>query len=195
MIHPQTEVRFIRPEIGYGVVAKAFIPRGTVTWVKDRLDREFAPQDLEAFDEAHREILDRYSYRNAQGHYVFCWDHTRFMNHSFRPACLLTAYGLEVAVRDIQAGEELTNDYGCFNIIESFAPEDEGDARREVRPDDLLRFSDMWDARISEALRDFPCVDQPLSRMVSPEIWGDLLAVARGEAELRSVRTMYCGPS
>lgn len=195
MIHPQTEVRFIRPEIGYGVVAKAFIPRGTVTWVKDRLDREFSPRDLEAFDEAHREILDRYSYRNAQGHYVFCWDHTRFMNHSFRPACLLTAYGLEVAVRDIQAGEELTNDYGCFNIIESFAPEDEGDARREVRPDDLLRFSELWDARIGEALRDFPRVDQPLSRMVSPAIWADLLAVARGEAELRSVRTMYCGPS
>lgn len=195
MIHPQTEVRFIRPEIGYGVIAKAFIPRGTVTWVKDRLDREFSPQELEAFDEAHREILDRYSYRNAQGHYVFCWDHTRFMNHSFRPACLLTAYGLEVAVRDIQAGEELTNDYGCFNIIESFAPEDEGDARREVRPDDLLRFSEMWDARISEALRDFPRVDQPLSRMVRPEIWADLLAAARGEAELRSVRTMYCGPS
>jgi len=35
MIHPDTEVRFINDEIGYGVVAKKLIPKGTITWVQD----------------------------------------------------------------------------------------------------------------------------------------------------------------
>lgn len=194
MIHPHTEVRFIGPEIGYGVVATAFIPRGTITWVKDQLDREFSPQDLERFDESHREILDRYSYRNSLGHYVFCWDHTRFMNHSFSPACLPAPYGLEIAVRDIAAGEEMTNDYGCFNIIEAFTPLDEGHERKEVRPDDLLRFSAAWDALIAEALRGFLEVNQPLARLVPPHTWSELRSVARGAALPRSVATLYYRP-
>ena len=107
MIHQETEVRFIDSEVGYGVFAKTFISRGTITWVKDQLDREFTAEDLKTFDTAHRELLDRYSYRNARGHYVFCWDHARFMNHSAQPTCLLTPYGLEIAIRDIAPGEEL----------------------------------------------------------------------------------------
>lgn len=35
MIHPDTELRFINPEIGYGVFATQFIPRGTITWVRE----------------------------------------------------------------------------------------------------------------------------------------------------------------
>ena len=41
MIHPKTELQFINKEIGYGVVATEFIPAGTITWVLDKLDREF----------------------------------------------------------------------------------------------------------------------------------------------------------
>lgn len=37
MIHPDTEVRFINPEKGYGLVATKFIPKGTITWVQDDL--------------------------------------------------------------------------------------------------------------------------------------------------------------
>lgn len=187
MIHPHTEVRYAGPEVGYGVFATAFIPRGTITWVRDRLDREFTPEELTGFDDAHREVLDRYSYRNARGHYVFCWDHTRYMNHSFAPNCLPTAYGLEIAVEDIEAGEELTNDYGCLNIIEAFTPVDEGHARKQVRPDDLLHFSAEWDARIAAALPALPSVDQPLRRLLPDDHWLTIEATARGEQPLKSV--------
>jgi uncharacterized protein len=58
MIHPNTELRFISPEVGYGVVAREFIPKGTITWVLDELDREFTPEQFNAFDPAYQEILD-----------------------------------------------------------------------------------------------------------------------------------------
>jgi hypothetical protein len=68
MIHPNTELRFISPEVGYGVVAREFIPKGTITWVLDELDREFTPEQFNAnlllIDAAvsagYREYADRY---------------------------------------------------------------------------------------------------------------------------------------
>jgi hypothetical protein len=62
MIHPNTELKFINNEIGYGVVAKEFIPAGTITWVLDKLDREFSPEEFNNMDEIYREILDFYSF-------------------------------------------------------------------------------------------------------------------------------------
>lgn len=36
MIHPAMELKHISEEIGYGVVATAFIPAGTITWAPCR---------------------------------------------------------------------------------------------------------------------------------------------------------------
>lgn len=186
MIHPNTEVRFIDEEVGYGVFAKVAIPRGTLTWVKDQLDREFSPEALLAFDVANREILDRYSYRNSKGHYVFCWDHTRFMNHSAEPNCLLTPYGFEIAVRDIAENEELTNDYGSLNIIEPFVPRPDGSARERILQDDLARHSADWDQQIAAAVVFSVSVEQPLLGLLAPATWEEIREVAEGKRALRS---------
>jgi magnesium transporter len=60
MIHPDTEIQFISEEIGYGVVAKKLIPRGTITWVLDALDRIWTPKEIQAVDsvELYREMLN-----------------------------------------------------------------------------------------------------------------------------------------
>ena len=42
MIHTDTELRFVSPEMGFGVFATKLIPRGTLTWVRDDLDRGVA---------------------------------------------------------------------------------------------------------------------------------------------------------
>jgi hypothetical protein len=47
MLHPHTELRFINEQIGYGVIATHFIPRGTVTWVRDDLDQTFSRAQVE----------------------------------------------------------------------------------------------------------------------------------------------------
>jgi len=190
MIHPDTEVRFINSTVGHGVVATRRIPRGTVTWVQDSLDRTFPPAEVETFPSMLREVLDKYCYRNRAGHYVFCWDHARFMNHSFDSNCLLTPYGVEIAVRDIPAGEELTNDYGCFNIIERFQPCAEDGGRDVVEPDDLERCHHLWDDKIRGAVKHLPEVIQPLKELVDPAVWQTLNAAATGEVTLDSVATM-----
>ena len=57
MIHPKTELQFINKEIGYGVVATEFIPAGTITWVLDKLDREFTPAELESLEPIYQSLL------------------------------------------------------------------------------------------------------------------------------------------
>lgn len=192
MIHPDTEVRFISLEIGRGVFATRPIPKGTVTWVFDPLDRVLPPAEVDCLPPMVRDILIHYSYRNRDGHFVFCWDHTKYVNHRFDANCLLTAYGLEVAVQDIAAGEEITNDYGCLNIIEPFEPHPEDTGRGIICPDDLGRCAPEWDARILEAIRRLPHTEQPLQPLVPTATWAELLAVAEGRISPRSVEELLC---
>ena len=171
MLHPDTEVRWISKEIGCGIVATRDIPKGTVTWAMDPLDRLFTPQQVEEISGVCRETLYKYSYRNRDGNYVFCWDNTRFMNHSFTPNCITTAYNFELAVRDIREGEELTNDYGSLNILEPFHACDEGSERKVVYPDDLTRHYKEWDKKLAGAFNRICLVEQPLRDMISTELW------------------------
>jgi hypothetical protein len=191
MIHPETELRFISPALGSGIFATGRIPAGTMIWVPDGFDRVYSPSDRAQLDEAHREVLDTYSYRNAAGDFVFCWDHTRFVNHSFFANCLPTPYGVEIAVKDIKPGEELTNDYGCLNLLESFTPLDEGHARKEVTPDDFLIMHAEWDRAIAAALKKFPAVHQPLRSFLRFGIEERLLSIAFGKCPSKSILKLY----
>ncbi len=101
MIHPDTEIRFINEEIGYGVVATKLIPKGTITWVLDKLDRVFEHAEYAAFDTVYKELLNKYCYRDHHGKNVLCWDSARYVNHSFNSSCVSTAYDFEIAIRDI----------------------------------------------------------------------------------------------
>jgi hypothetical protein len=113
------------------------------------------------------------------------------VNHSFHPNCLPTAYGVEIAVRDIRTGEELSNDYGCFNLIEPFTPKSEGTIRQEVRPDDLLIYYADWDLLIREALNFYPQVEQLLGKWMDRDLAETLHEVASGRIEMRSTRDLF----
>lgn len=116
MIHPSTELRFISQAIGSGVFATELIPRGTITWTKCAFDQVLAPTAVASLGPAYRAILDRYAYRDARGDYVLCWDLGRYMNHSCQAAVISPGFDVDVAVRDIRPGEELTCDYGMLNL-------------------------------------------------------------------------------
>lgn len=88
MLHPSTELRFVNDIIGHGVFATEMIPMGTITWVRDVMDREFMPDQLNALPLPLREKVLTYSYRNNKGNYLLCWDHTKFINHSFDANCM-----------------------------------------------------------------------------------------------------------
>ncbi len=191
MIIPCTKVVHISDSKGNGVVATARIPQGTVTWVFDDLDRAIPMDRLEHMSLPCREAILTYSYRNNKGHLIFCWDNERFINHSFRANCCLTPYKFEIAVRDIEPGEELTNDYGTFNIIAPFTVDAEGGDRSTVYPDDLLRCSSLWDGQLHAAFDRFLHVEQPLRPVFSPGAWKLAESVARGKTVMASIRECY----
>lgn len=194
MIHPHTEIRLINETIGYGVVATRFIPKGTITWALDKLDRIFTPRQISGMHKLYRDILDTYTYRNAKGNYVLCWDNARFVNHSSNSNCITTAYEFEVAVRDIHPGEELTDDYGYLNLEEPFdvVPE-EGTSRNTIYPDDLLRYYHVWDEKLLDALAHFNGVSQPLLHLLEPDLLTKVNSICAGQEKMDSILHCYSG--
>ncbi|WP_026450761.1 SET domain-containing protein [Aequorivita capsosiphonis] len=187
MMHPKTELKLINEEIGYGVVAKEFIPAGTITWALDELDREFTPAQYQEMKRLYRDILETYCYRNNKGNLVLCWDYGRYVNHSFKSNCLSTAYDFEIAIRDIQPGEELTDDYGYLNVSLPFRGINEGTRRKTVYPDDLLKQYKNWDKVL---VRNFPKITQvaqPLKSLLKTELWDEVVEIAAGRKEMDSI--------
>jgi hypothetical protein len=191
MIHPQTEIKFINELVGYGVVATDRIPAGTITWVLDELDREFSPAEVASLPPIYQEILETYTFRNNHGNFVLCWDNGRYVNHSFNSNCLTTAYDFEIAIRDIEVGEQLTDDYGYLNISEPFRGINEGTRRKIVYPDDLLKYSDVWDSKLRKVFGRIPKVPQALRPVVQNDIWQEITAVADGKKEMESISKNY----
>jgi SET domain-containing protein len=107
---------------GLGLFADQFIPAGTHTWrFEPQLDLEKTAEQISQFPENVQEWFKQYAYLDFHTHsYILCVDDARFMNHSecstVRPDYSLDRYGVDVAVRDIAIGEEITTDY---RLIES----------------------------------------------------------------------------
>ena len=116
MIHPDTEVRRCRGDFGYGIFATAPIPKGTITFAKDPLDIDISPAMYDLLSHSSRAHVEKYSYLEASGNRVLSWDTAKYVNHSCEANSLSTGWGFEIAIRHIKAGEELTDDYGLFNM-------------------------------------------------------------------------------
>jgi hypothetical protein len=190
MIHPDTEIRHIHDEIGWGVVATRLIPKGSITWARDELDRTLRPAAVEALGEHYRAIVDKYTFVDARGDYVLCWDNARFINHSCRATCMSPGFEFEIAVRDIAPGEELTDDYGSLNSHNAFVcrcgvPE----CRRTIEPTDLVVHADAWDRLLLEAFPKIADVPQPLWPFVREK--AQVERVLRGEIPMPSCRVNY----
>lgn len=191
MIHPKTELKYISNEIGYGVVATAFIPAGTITWALDKLDREFSPTEFQEMEPIYQTILDTYTFRNNKGNFVLCWDNGRYVNHSFNSNCLTTAYDFEIAIRDIHPGEQLTDDYGYLNIPSPFRGIDEGTKRKIVYPDDLVKYYKVWDKKIAKVFGKITTNDQPLKPLIATEMWYKIQLIIEGKAQIDSILANY----
>lgn len=192
MIYPHTELRYINDQIGFGVFATKFIPKGTITWALDGLDHILEPVYLDTLDKYSSQVLKKYSFRNQEGKYILCWDIGRYVNHSFQANCMGTAYEFEVAVRDIYPGEQLTDDYGTLNMDEPFEciPE-KGMKRRTVYPDDLLYYYEEWDQKVIEALKHFYDVEQPLVHLIRPEFMEKIKIAATEHILPDSIKCTY----
>lgn len=167
MIHPHTELKFISPEMGYGVFATSFIPTGTITYVKDSLELQIKPKRFDSMPPEMRKAVDKYSYKDQKGTRIISWDFAKYVNHCCNCNTLSTGYGFEIAIRDIQPGEEITDDYGLFNIDEPFPVScANGHCRKTVYPNDIDTFSDKWDALLKNCIMNIFKVEQPLFPLI-----------------------------
>jgi SET domain-containing protein len=102
---------------GIGIYAAEFIPKGTVIWMRGPLDITVSDEAMAALPLPAREQLSHHVYVDAAtGERVLCGDNARFMNHSEEPNTGQVSPDIEVALRDIEAGEEITCDYRSFDL-------------------------------------------------------------------------------
>lgn len=162
MLHPHTELRHIDREIGYGVFTTRPIPMGTITWVLDPLDRVI-DLEREPHFRSYPDTLERYTFVNADGHYVLCWDLARFINHSCEANCLSPGFDFEIAIRDIGVDEQLTNDYGSLNLEHPMVCRcGAHNCRGMTRPEDFSAQAPRWDSLLRVAFPRLGQVPQPL---------------------------------
>lgn len=187
MIHPASELRLGNPTIGYGVIATRFIPKGTITWVYDDLDQVIDPARLVDMPPLLQALAEKYSYFNGRGDRVLCWDHSRFVNHSCNATSLAPGFDLEIAVRDIQEGEEITDDYGLLNLEATFECACGSEhCRGMIGPEDFEAYADRWDELAADAMRHANQVEQPLWDLIREK--DAIHAVLEGREPMPSCR-------
>jgi hypothetical protein len=121
--------------------------------VRDDLDQIVDPAERVALPPMLAALLDKYSYLEPRGR-VLCWDHGRFVNHSCDPNCRSTGFDFEIAVRDIQLGDEITDDYGSLNVDYEFDCRcGSARCRGTIRASDITRFADECDRDAAAAFR------------------------------------------
>ena len=100
------------PINGIGLFASEFIAKGTTTWkYTPEFDLAFSEDCLSRMTSWSKEQFLKYAYfDHSQKKYILCFDDQRFINHSYNPNIKSTPE-LDVALIDINAGEELTCNY------------------------------------------------------------------------------------
>jgi uncharacterized protein len=109
-----------------GLFADEFIRAGTEVWrFTPGYDLEITIEEMEKHPQYVREFFDHYGYLDFNvNRYLLCCDNARFINHSNTPNIRTdytwATHGVDVAVRDIAIGEEITTDYRLFERHSNF---------------------------------------------------------------------------
>jgi uncharacterized protein len=101
---------------GFGLFAVDFIPENTVVWrFQVGFDIDISEQEFLRLATPAQAQVRHYAYfSNLTRRYHLSSDDDRFTNHSDSPNTRFID-GCSRAIRDIQAGEELTNDYRDYD--------------------------------------------------------------------------------
>lgn len=191
MIHPKTRLHHINDQIGYGIFATALIPKGTIVYIKDPLEIEVSPELYAAYDEPMKTVIEKYSYIDENGVRILSWDLAKYVNHCCQCNTMSTGYGFEIAIKDIHPGEEITDEYGLFNLEYDMSLScDKPGCRLKVSASDLGRFYKQWDEQLKKALRVFKSVDQPLLSLIDEDLMKELELFLADERHYRSVKTL-----
>lgn len=191
MIHPATELKHISAEIGYGVFATTFIPKGTIVYVKDYLEVVIALNNPLLLDANYQKTINHYSYIDENGNRIISWDIAKYVNHCCNFNTISTGYGFEIAIRDIKKGEEITDEYGLFNVEEEMDLKcNFGGCRKKLAFNDIDNHYQEWDKLVQAAIQMVKHVDQPLFVYIESEIKDSLLKYLKTGLNYKSVLSL-----
>lgn len=188
MIHPNTELRHINDTVGYGVFATNFIPEGTIIYVKDSLELEISEDEYNKQPAIMQDVIEKYSYIDEKGNRILSWDTGKYVNHCCNCNTMSTGYGFEIAIRDIQKGEEITDEYGIFNINGELNLECKYDnCRKCVSSSDFDVYYSVWDEKLKKSISKLNSVEQPLFPLVDSASKKELEAYFKDANNYKSV--------
>ena len=194
MFHPHAQLADIGGDVGLALVASRPIPAGTVMWALCDFDIILDRHVVADLSPPYREILDRYAFISPDGDCILQWDLARFGNHSCDAILHSVGFDVEIAVRDIAAGEQITTEYGNLNRDFHFACAcGAGNCRAHIRHDDSLHFGQAWDEQVAQVLPMYRRVDQPLAAVLARR--PHALEVLEGRRPPPPSRSMYCPAS
>lgn len=195
MIHPHSELRIINEDIGCGVFATHFIPKGTITYVRDPLEIELSQTSYELLEPRYQAIADKYSYVDEYGTRIISWDHAKYVNHCCDCNTISTGYGFEIAIKDIKEGDEITDEYGLFNMKQEMTLSCAcRNCRKVLTPFDVDIYYAAWDRKIKRAIRELRHVAQPLMSFLDKQTYVALMNFINGESKYKSVYTLKYVP-
>lgn len=191
MMHPDTTAGYIGGYKGIGIIATKPLPMGTIIYVYDSMEIVLPPDDARITDPLYRNMLERYCFTDKRGNYVLCWDHGRYMNHCCHPNTLAMANECCIVIRDIAAGEELTEDYGLWRVVQPMALIcDNPTCRNMVGANDNPLIADACDELIKNAIRKWRDVPQALLPLINEHIIHELDTFLHTGTGYQSVRQL-----
>ncbi len=175
MIHPNTKLKYINDTLGYGVFATDDIPEGTIVYVKDSLELVISSEEYQMHSSEVQGVIDKYSYIDQNGDRIVSWDFAKYVNHCCNCNTISTGYGFEIAIRDIKKGEQITDEYGIFNLDQEMKLVcREPHCRKVIGPGDFEKYYKEWDKKILRSINNIRKVDQPLMAFIDDETKSEL---------------------
>ncbi|MDQ5927697.1 MAG: uncharacterized protein QG633_135 [Patescibacteria group bacterium] len=117
---------------GVGLFADQYIPKGTEIWrFTPGFDQKFTREQILSFPDLLQIYICTYCWRSKKSKlYCFSADNGKYFNHSLSPN-VLSEYRddeeevITIAVRDIEKGEEILDNYDSFESLENNGAEDD----------------------------------------------------------------------
>lgn len=193
MILESIRIKWISDQKGYGLFASQFIPKGTVIFVSDELDivLDEASYQAKIKKSPHlASVIEKYCYEDNKSNRIICWDFSKYFNHCCYPNSLSTGYGFEVAIKDIQVGEEITDDYRIFSVGHEISKLDCVKANCLNTFDYNKDHVKNWDENIKAALVLFHQVDQPLRKFIDENTISSLEKFLQNNEDYLSVKKL-----
>lgn len=111
---------------GLGLFADQFVPKGTLIWkFTPDFDQKFTKEQIFSFPESIQIYLAKYAWLSGKSNlYCLSADNGKYFNHSDNPNVRSEYKDSEeevvtTAIKDIQSGEEITDNYSNFENPEN----------------------------------------------------------------------------